>query len=139
MIKIRENLFETNSSSTNVFCIPSTKSVKIPKEIKLSALMADVYSLDENSTTEDKLAFMYNKAEDYGNRDAFIAYLESKGIVIIRDIDNFSFDDYMFGSHFSESNLDNFLFNPDSKYFLNPGEKEWQKVPEDYQIVEIRE
>lgn len=138
MIKIRKNIFETNSSSTNVFCIPSTKSIKIPKEIKLSALMKNVYSLDENSTTEDKLAFMYNKAEDCGSREAFIAYLESKGIVIIKDIDNFIFDDYMFGSCFSESDLDNFLFNPDSKYFLNPGEKEWRKV-NDYKIVEIRE
>lgn len=137
MIQIRNGLFETNSSSVHAFCIPGNKSLKIPKEIKLSQLNRYVDITDINSI-EDKLAYMYSEAEDNGCKSDFIEYLRSKGITIIDDLeDNNSFNAGMFNYDFTEDKLDNLLFNPDSAILFNPSYEEIKKLKNDgYDIIE---
>lgn len=138
MIQIRNGLFETNSSSVHAFCIPGSKSLKIPKEIKLSQLDRYVDITDINSI-EDKLAYMYSEADDNECKSDFIEYLRSKGITIINDLeDSSSFNAGMFDYEFTEDKLDNFLFNPDSTVLFNPKYEEIEKLKNDgYDIVEI--
>ena len=140
MIQIRNGLFETNSSSVHAFCIPGNKSLKIPKEIKLSQLNRYVCITDINSI-EDKLAYMYSEAEDNGCKSDFIEYLRSKGITIIDDLeDNDSFNAGMFNYEFTEDKLDNLLFNPDSMILFNPEYEEIKKLEKDgYKIIEVHQ
>lgn len=138
MIQIRNSMFETNSSSADVFCIPSSPSLKIPKEIKISRLMVDTYSLDKNASVEDKLAFMYNKAEDEGHATEFIQYLTYKGINVINDVgDTFNYDSYMFGYYMQQENLDAFLFDSNSMYLDTPNYEEYKNIPKDFTVLDI--
>ena len=138
MIQIRQSMFETNSSSADVFCIPPSPSLKIPKEIKMSRLMVDTYSLDKNASVEDKLAFMYNKAEDEGHAAEFIQYLSYKGINIINDVgDTFDYDSYMFGYNMTQENLDAFLFDSNSMYLDTPDYEEYKNIPKDFTVLDI--
>lgn len=100
MIQIRNGIFETNSSSTHVFCIPSTKSLKIPKEIKLSSLDRYVDVTTEMSI-EDRIAYMYDRAKDNNSEASFIEYLKAKGINVIDDR-KYEFDGYMFNFDFTQ-------------------------------------
>lgn len=143
MISIRQSMFETNSSSTHVFCIPGHKSLKIPKEIKLSQLQKFVdISDNKQKSIEDKLAYMYDKACDNNAGASFIEYLQAKGITVINDT-KYEFDGYMFNFDFNENDLDNFLFNDDAKTFYVCNEKDEKNVEklqdEGYKIIEIRE
>ncbi len=139
MINIRQGLFETNSSSTHSFCIPGHKSLKIPKEIRMSQLnrYVDPCHLD---TIEDRIAYMYCEAEDNNYRADFIDYLKHKGIEIIDDrTDPYDFPGYMFNYDFNESELDNFLFNPDSKFILDGSYDELNRLEkEGYSIIDVR-
>ncbi len=138
MIQIRQSMFETNSSSADVFCIPPNPSLKIPKEIKMSRLMVDTYSLDKNASVEDKLAFMYNKAEDEGHAAEFIQYLSYKGINIINDVgDTFDYDSYMFGYNMKQEDLDAFLFDSSSIYLDTPDYDEYKNIPKDFTVLDI--
>ena len=143
MFNIRQGLFETNSSSADVFCIPKNPSLKIPKEIKMSRLMVDTYNLDKNASIEDKLSFMYNRAEQEGNASSFIQYLAHKGINVISDVgDIFDFDSWMFGFNMSQENLNAFLFDSDSIYFDTPWEdpdkyEHYKHIPKDFIILDI--
>ena len=120
MIQIRNRLFETNSSSVNVFYIPETGSLKIPKEIKMSELNRDIYTADECVDTITKIAFMYNEAKDVGNGNEFIRYLTRKGIKIVDDLDDNDYDEFMCSQHIDETVLDHLLFNDDTLCVLNP-------------------
>ena len=120
MIQIRNRLFETNSSSVNVFYIPETGSLKIPKEIKMSELTRDIDCADECVDTITKIAFMYNEAKDVGNGNEFIRYLTRKGIKIIDDLDDNDYDEFMCSQHIDEIVLDHLLFNDDTLCLLNP-------------------
>lgn len=136
MYNIRQGLFETNSSSADVFCIPKNPSLKIPKEIKMSRLMTHTYSLEETASMEDKLAFMYNKAEDEGNAADFLQYLTNKGINVINDVGNtFEFDSYMFGYYMEQKSLDAFLFDPNSMYLHTLEDEEYKK---DFIVLKCR-
>jgi len=138
MIQIRQSMFETNSSSADVFCIPPSPSLKIPKEIKMSRLMVDTYSLDKNASVEDKLSFMYNKAEDEGHAVAFIQYLTYKGINVINDVgDTFDYDSYMFGYNMKQEDLDAFLFDSNSIYLDTPVYEEYKSIPKDFTVLNI--
>lgn len=144
MIQVRQSMFETNSSSTDVFCIPSNPSLKIPKEIKMSRLMADTYYLDENASVEDKLSFMYNRAEDNGNASSFIQYLAHKGINVINDVgDTFDYDSWMFGFNMTQENLDAFLFDSNSLYFDSPWDnhneyERYRRITRDFIVLDSR-
>lgn len=136
MIQIRNSMFETNSSSTHVFCIPGTKSLKMPKEIKLSSLERYVDITTEMSI-EDRIAYMYDIAKDNNSEESFIAYLRAKGITVIDDRE-YEFDSYMFNHDFTESELDSFLFDPNAKFLLDPGSSECKKLEDEgYKLVEI--
>lgn len=138
MIQFRQSMFETNSSSADVFCIPPSPSLKIPKEIKMSRLMVDTYSLDKNASVEDKLSFMYNKAEDEGHAVAFIQYLTYKGINVINDVgDTFDYDSYMFGYNMKQEDLDAFLFDSNSIYLDTPVYEEYKSIPKDFTVLNI--
>ena len=139
MIQIRNNMFETNSSSTDVFFISKSNALKIPKEIKMSKLISRVY-LDDHGCIEDKLAYMYSLAEDNGTELRYLQYLASKGINVINDISNdYNFDDYMFGDYIEENDLDRFLFDPDSKLIYNPiSDEGYEQLSNDYDIVKFR-
>ena len=138
MIQIRSSQFETNSSSTHVFCIPSTKSLKIPKEIKLSSLDRYVDITTEMSI-EDRIAYMYDRAKDNNSEASFIEYLKAKGINVIDDR-KYEFDGYMFNFDFTESQLDSFLFDPDSKFLLDDDIDEYKHLEDEgYQLIVIRE
>ena len=136
MIQIRNSMFETNSSSTHVFCIPGTKSLKMPKEIKLSSLDRYVDITTEMSI-EDRIAYMYDIARDNNSEESFIAYLRDKGINVIDDRE-YEFDSYMFNHEFNESQLDSFLFDPDAKFLLDPSDSECKKLTDEgYKLIEI--
>lgn len=138
MIQFRQSMFETNSSSADVFCIPPSPSLKIPKEIKMSRLMVDTYSLDKNASVEDKLSFMYNRAEDEGHAVAFIQYLTYKGINVINDVgDTFDYDSYMFGYNMKQEDLDAFLFDSNSIYLDTPVYEEYKSIPKDFTVLNI--
>lgn len=138
MIQFRQSMFETNSSSADVFCIPSSPSLKIPKEIKMSRLTVDTYSLDKNASVEDKLSFMYNRAEDEGHAVAFIQYLTYKGINVINDVgDTFDYDSYMFGYNMKQEDLDAFLFDSNSMYLDTPVYEEYKSIPKDFTVLNI--
>lgn len=138
MINIRQGLFETNSSSVHSFCIPGDKSLKIPKEIRMSQLCryVDPFHLD---TIEDKIAYMYNEAEDNNYEADFIEYLRHKGIKIIDDrTDPYDFPGYMFNYEFNESDLDNFLFNPDSELIIDGRYDEIKRLEDQgYNIIDV--
>lgn len=139
MINIRKGTFETNSSSADVFCIPPSPSLKIPTEIKISRLMVEPYNtecLDKDASVEDKLAFMYNRAEEEGNAAEFIQYLVSKGINVINDVeDTFDYDEDMFGFYIKQEDLDGFLFDPESMYFDSPSYDEYKSIPKDFTVL----
>ena len=135
MIQIRNGLFETNSSSVNVFCIPETGSLKIPKEIKMSELNRDIYTADECVDTITKIAYMYNEARELGNDNEFIRYLTKKGIKIIDDLDDDDYYDYMCGKQIDETVLDHLLFNDDTVCLFNPSRSSYK---DGYKIVEFR-
>ena len=138
MIQIRNGIFETNSSSTHVFCIPSTKSLKIPREIKLSSLDRYVDITTEMSI-EDRIAYMYDRAKDNNSEASFIEYLKAKGINVIDDRD-YEFDCYMFDYDFTESQLDSFLFDPDSKFLLDDESDECKRLKDEgYKLIVIHE
>jgi hypothetical protein len=138
MIQIRNSMFETNSSSADVFCIPSSPSLKIPKEIKMSRLMVDTYNLDKNASVEDKLSFMYNKAKDEGHTTEFIQYLSYKGINVINDVgDTFDYDSYMFGYYMEQKDLDAFLFDSNSMYLDTPNYEEYKNISKNFIVLDI--
>lgn len=142
MIQIRDEMFETNSSSVHIFCIPGHKSLRIPKELKISTI-SNYVSLEEDSPIIDRIAYMYDLAKDNGYEDAFISYLRAKGINIIDDRE-YEFNSYMLGNDFTEEELDNFLFNPDAKYLYESdytasvASKLERLEDEGYQFVEVR-
>lgn len=115
MIVVRNNMFETNSSSANTFIIPNDASIKFPKEIKMSTLMGDS-SLSENPSIEAKLAFAYDMSFINGTTHEFLYYLRSKGINVINDFDKRSYDNSMLGTTIPESVLDKLLFSDDVTY-----------------------
>ena len=139
MINIRKGTFETNSSNADVFCIPPSPSLKIPTEIKISRLMVEPYNtecLDKDASVEDKLAFMYNRAEEEGNAAEFIQYLVSKGINVINDVeDTFDYDADMFGFYIKQEDLDGFLFDPESMYIDSPSYDEYKRIPKDFTVL----
>lgn len=139
MLQIRKRIFETNSSSADVFCIPPSLSLKIPTEIKISRLMVEPYNtecLDKDASVEDKLAFMYNRAEEEGNAAEFIQYLVSKGINVINDVeDTFDYDEDMFGFYIKQEDLDGFLFDPESMYIDSPSYEEYKRIPKDFTVL----
>lgn len=139
MFNIRQSMFETNSSSADVFALPPNPSLKIPKEMKMSRLLVSTYDLEYGyASVEDKLAFMYNKAEDEGNAAEFLQYLNYKGITVINDVgDTFDYDSYMFGYNMTQENLDAFLFDSSSMYLDTPTWDERTKIPKDYTILDI--
>lgn len=139
MFQIRQSMFETNSSSADVFALPPNPSLKIPKEVKMSRLMVATYSLDNvHNSVEDKLAYMYTKAEDEGNAAEFLQYLNYKGINVINDVGaTFDYDSYMFGYRITQENLDAFLFDSDSMYLDIPDYDKYPKIPKDYIILNI--
>ena len=143
MINIRNSLFETNSSSSHMFILPPGNTQKIPKEIKLSKLMSVDYITSDKPTVEEKLAFMYHLAYENCNTLDYLNYLSSKGINVIDDINSnpnsYEYYAYMFGNFMNQSDLEQFLFNPDAEYSFSA---DWEKVkqyPGDYRIVKIRE
>lgn len=137
MFNVRNGLFETNSSSSHCFILPPSKGQKIPTEIKLSKLMNTDYISERHPSIETRMAFMYSLAEENGYASAYLQYLASKGVNVINDTgtDN-TFDDYMFGFSMSESELSQFLFNPDSDYIYSPEYHERQTIPKDYTTIE---
>ena len=138
MIQIRQSMFETNSSSADVFCIPSSPSLKIPKEIKMSRLYVDTYSLDKNASVEDKLSFMYNRAEEAGCAAEFIKYLTYIGINVINDVgDLFEYNPYMFGYNMEQKDLDAFLFDSNSICLDTPTYDEYKNISKDFTVLDF--
>ena len=98
---------------------------------------------NNHPSIEERIAFMYQEAKYDGNATEFIDYLISKGITIINDVEkDFYYDSNMCGYKLSESDLDNFLFNPDSKIvFETLSDKELDKITsyrkDEYDVVEV--
>lgn len=137
MFSIRTRMFETNSSSSHCFILPPNKAQKIPKEVKLSKLMRVDYISDRHPSIEDRMAFMYNLAEENGYASAYLQYLASKGVNVINDTGTEAeFEDYMFGFNMNESDLSQFLFNPDADYINTPEWSERQSIPKDYTVID---
>lgn len=141
MINIRNSLFETNSSSSHMFILPPGNTQKIPKEIKLSKLMNVDYITSDKPTVEEKLAFMYHLADENCTTLEYLNYLRSKGINVINDINpnSHEYDSYMFGNFMNQSDLEQFLFNPDAEYSFSADWEKLKEYPGDYRIVKIRE
>lgn len=78
MIQIRQNFFETNSSSVHVLVIPKDTSINIPKEVFLRGGEYGWQSDTEYSTID----YMYQACVDAGREelDKFFAYLKRKGV-----------------------------------------------------------
>jgi hypothetical protein len=88
---------------------------------------------------EDRIAYMYDRAKDNNSEASFIEYLKAKGINVI-DNRKYEFDGYMFNFDFTESQLDSFLFDPDSKFLLDDDIDECKHLEnEGYQLIVIRE
>lgn len=136
MFNVRNGLFETNSSSSHCFILPPSKGQKIPSEIKLSKLMSTDYISERHPSIETRMAFMYSLAEENGYASAYLQYLASKGVNVINDTGtDLEFEDYMFGFNMSESELSQFLFNPDADYINTPAYDEYQSIPKDYTLI----
>lgn len=78
MIQIRQNSFETNSSSVHVLVIPKDTTINVPKKVFLSGGEYGWQFDTEYST----INYMYQVCIDYGREELekFFAYLKRKGV-----------------------------------------------------------
>lgn len=78
MIQIRQNIFETNSSSVHALVIPNNQSIHIPNRVSLSG---GEYGW-ENDVDGDTLDYFYQACLDRGREevDKFFNYLKRKGV-----------------------------------------------------------
>ncbi len=113
MKQIRQGQFETNSSSTHVFCISNDGARQKPVDVKMSEIK-DIWSMDDGTSFEKKVACLYSITRELGLDDQFLNYLSSRNINIIHDGD-YSDISNGFGVFKSEKEIDNYLFNAESK------------------------
>ena len=76
MIQIRTDLFETNSSSANVLCVPKKQSIHIPKRF--------IYMDDETSLRPTEIVLHHILSNWHGNKkentDKIINFLYLNGV-----------------------------------------------------------
>ena len=75
MLQIRENHWETNSSSVHVFCISSAGSKEVPSEVKLSELKQHYFEWPDGDTALNKIQICYNIAVEKGLEELYLAFL----------------------------------------------------------------
>lgn len=103
MIQIRKGIYETNSSSSNVFAIPKDDiELHIPKSIDLDKWYPE-------DTIEYRICLLYSYLRNVEEQVLFEKYLEDKGVTIVSHnecLPTFPAD-YLFNN---EKQLDKFLF-----------------------------
>ena len=109
MLQIRENHWETNSSSVHVFCISSAGSKEVPSEVKLSELKQCYFDWPDGDTALNKIQICYNIAVEKGLEEMYLAFLCKNGVNVIFDVDDGSLNGL--GVFKSDSEMATFLFN----------------------------